>query len=181
MTIIIEKNKTPNTIVAKNEVYAQNAGIIHLIRKKIRSLLTNFTELNELTRNCGNYPVREVCAQLVRLNESILSLRILINELDAAAKKSEVAISELQAFKETLDSAQEYYDEAAIDFYELTSGADLDMEPAPKSGAGESAEDADGEMEISLELGGRKLSDLSGKEKMEMLLKLSQITAQLLN
>lgn len=185
MTIIIKESNTSELSVAQEKFYEKHAFAICTIRQKISSLLSRFAVLNDLTRSSRYYPVENVCVQIAGLNKAILTLRILINELDSAAKEVKVSLPELQAFKETLDVAQEYYNETVSDFYALTSGADLEPQhPAPEKNSESEqepvSEAGDGWLKDTLELVGQKISNLSDKEKMEALLKFSQLTTQIL-
>ena len=104
---------------------AENAELIRGVKQSLKTLCADIAATNDILKNNADYPAFKVSAQLATLTRGILSTRIAINALDAAAKSKGVTTYDLAAFKDSLAKAQDYFNEAVEDFYMLTSGADL--------------------------------------------------------
>lgn len=125
--------------VSEEAFLAENAKLIRTVKQGLKTLCADIAATNEILKNNSEYPAHQVSAMLSVLTNDILSTRIAVNELDAAAQKKKVSTYDLAAFKDALANAQDFFNEATKDFYMLTSGADLREEEEKMLDADDSA------------------------------------------
>lgn len=173
MKIVIKQIAGEKCLAPEKKFTADNERLFRTIREELKNLLVEIADFNGILKSQRHYPVNTASSRLAVMNRAILSIRVSISLLDKKAKKAEVCVPELDAFKESLDSVQDYYDNAATDFYMLTAGADV-----PKAEDEEKTPEKDGG-KIELEIHGLENFSLSEEDREKIADALSSVAPNL--
>ena len=181
MKIVIKQIAGEKCSAPEKKFTADNERLFRAIREELKNLLVEIADFNGILKSQRRYPVNTASSRLAMMNKAILSIRVSISLLDKKAKKTEVCVPELDAFKESLESVQDYYDNVAADFYILTAGSDIpkaeDEAEAPQKAGGDSPKVDGGEIE--LEIHGLENFSLSEEDRNKIADALSSIAPSL--